>query len=131
MSDTNLPQILADIEYVKGRGCPHELDINARARLRGVVQAQESGMTHRAFSPHPMHIACVQATIMEIMGWFCREHRVYIELRTFQDGTYGFMLVCMMVEHTLAEESGYNTPFAAHAAVLRAIVEALKGDDHD
>jgi hypothetical protein len=106
----DLPQILADLEYVKGRGCPLQISNHARLWLGsgvgGGVQRNE-----------------VQATIMEIMGWWARETQQIHNVEPCWLNTSKWRI---RLESDLMDEPRCDTPFAAHAAVLRAIVEALE-----
>jgi hypothetical protein len=114
---TNLPQILADLEYVKGRGCPIT-----------VLPSTREAITNKHTVVFRSVVADLQWVIMEIMGWWATETKTErYSVQPAGDGTW----VVRLYGSYMPVSSRHRTPFAAHAAVLREIVEALKGDDHD
>jgi hypothetical protein len=119
----NLPQILADLETVKAAGCPHSVVPDTSKAMARAIGFRDWG-TARLYYRRAR--ADLQATITEIMGWFCRERQVYIKVEVFHDGSFGFVMEST-TEHVIAEsgEEAFATPLPAHAAILRAIAETL------
>jgi len=100
----NLTQILADLEYVKGRGCPHVLRRDHQQHIK--YPADYNGNPWYSDSLQDAKNA-IQATIMEIMGWWVvRTGEIHnIEPCWITEGKWRVRL-----DSDLRSETRYDTP---------------------
>ena len=113
----DLTQALADLQTVRDEGCPARFSAHTRHWL-------SKGGVGCSLSRHE-----VQSTITDIMGWAAVKHGILSRLTTGELGgspRYYWELSVPGVPNAIGSA---NTPFAAHAAILRAIREAVEESD--
>lgn len=121
-----LKQILADLDVLKGRGCPHTL----KSRHRRVL-ARDDAEAVPVLLERSMDAA--QSTITRIMGWAAERLGEPVAMIRYEHVWHWEIGVYV---EDYPDDNFYmagftDTPFAAHAAILRAIAEAVgqEGDD--